>query len=401
MVKVLMFGWEWPPYNSGGLGTACYGLTKSMAKKGANITFALPKKINVGDDFLKLIFGDSEVIYSESQLYSAYSSPSYYVSCSNKIMPKKNPSLSRNLMEEVNNYADFAEQIAEIEDFDVIHIHDWLTAKAGIRAKKVSGKPLVMHVHATEFDRTGGNNCNQVVYNIEKLGMQEADIVITVSDFIKRKVVEHYGINSEKIRVVHNGVEFDSYELEKAHALKKDNKIVLFLGRLTLQKGPDYFIYAAKKVLEKIDNVIFVIAGSGDMEKALIEKTAEMGISDQVLFTGFLRGNDLKKAYQMSDVYVMPSVSEPFGITPLESINCQTPVILSKQSGVSEILTHCLKVDFWDIDELANKIISVLNYPELYSCLRENGFREVNKISWDTPAEKCINIYNELVSKKL
>lgn len=394
-----MFGWEWPPYNSGGLGIACYGLTKSLAKKGANITFALPKKIDVDDDFLRIIFGDTEVIYSENQLYSAYSSINYPVSGSNKLVPKKNPPISRNLLEEVSNYADFAQEIASFEDFDVIHVHDWLTAKAGIAAKRISGKPLIMHVHATEFDRTGGNNCNQIVYDIEKQGMQNADVVVAVSNFVKSNIVQNYGIPSEKVKVVHNGIDFENYELEKASELKKDNKIVLFLGRLTLQKGPDYFIYAAKKVLEKMDNVIFLIAGSGDMERALIEKVAELGISDKVLFTGFLRGPDISRAYQTADVFVMPSVSEPFGLVPLECMNCKTPTIISKQSGVSEVLTHSLKVDFWDVNELANKIYSVLQYPELYQCLRENGFREVNKINWDKPAEKCINIYNQVLLK--
>jgi len=398
-MKVLMFGWEFPPYNSGGLGTACQGLTKALSAKGAQITFVLPKKVDLNLDYLKLVFGDkNSSVYVVNSLLKAYlNHETYYQEFSINPHPT-NYGLS--LMEEVERYGRIAEEIARQEEFDVIHAHDWLTFKAGIAAKKVSGKKLVVHVHATEFDRTGGQGNNQLVYDIERQGMHEADMIIAVSNFTKNKIVEHYGVSPAKIRVVHNSVDFENYELSKIPKLREHNKIVLYLGRLTIQKGPDYFIYAAKKVLEKYKNVIFVVAGSGDMEKFLINKTAELGISDHVLFTGFLRGEDLFKAYKMADLYVMPSVSEPFGITPLESMMTGTPTIISKQSGVSEILTHCLKVDFWDVNEMSNKIICALKYKELHETLKENGFKEVQKIKWENSADKTLGVYNELLGVK-
>ncbi len=399
-MKILMFGWEFPPHNSGGLGTACHGLTKYLSKRGIEIIFVLPKKVNVDADFIKFVFGGKERKYVVNSLLSVYSTNEEYSSrlfCHAEQKSENFHLYGQNLNEEVERYGEIAKEIAQQEEFDLIHAHDWLTFKAGIAAKKVSRKPLIVHVHATEFDRTGGNLLNQDVYNMEKEGMEEADLIITVSDFTKNKIIEHYNMKPQKVRVVHNSVEFENYALEKASVLKKNNKIVLFLGRITLQKGPDYFIYSARKVVNYMPNVIFLVGGSGDMEKFLIRKAAELGIGDKVLFMGFVRGKEKSKAYQMADVYVMPSVSEPFGITPLESLVNKTPVIISKQSGVSEILKNCLKVDFWDVDELSNKIISVLKYPELQQCLKENGHAEVCKMSWDSAAEKCHNIYKEVL----
>ncbi|MBW6442675.1 glycosyltransferase family 4 protein [Patescibacteria group bacterium] len=390
-----MFGWELPPFNSGGLGTACYGLTKSLSNKGMEISFVLPKKVNLNLDFMKLIFGETD----DMPMNPLFSNPYLSSKSSKEALKSKSLYYANSLIGEVLRYASVAGDIAKKENFDVIHAHDWLTMRAGIEAKKATGKPLIVQVHATEFDRTGGNN-NQLIYELEKEGMEAADIVITVSNYTKGKVVEHYGINPNKIRVVHNGVDFEDYGVNELSELKRKNKIVLFLGRITLQKGPDYFIYAAKKVLDYMEDVLFIVAGSGDMQEFMINKSIELGISDKVLFTGFLRGADIEKAYKMADVYVVPSVSEPFGITPLESISKGTPVILSKQSGVSEVINHCLKVDFWDVNELANKIISVLQYPSLKNCLKEHGLMEVKKITWDAPAQRCIDIYNELLEVK-
>ena len=302
------------------------------------------------------------------------------------------------LIEEVNRYGELAREVAKQEDFDVIHAHDWLTMKAGIAAKEVSKKPLIVHIHATEFDRTGGNN-NQMIYDIEREGIQAADIVVTVSQWTKDKVVEHYGADPNKVRVVHNALNFENYTIENVYRMKKDNKkIVLFVGRITIQKGPDYFVDAAKKVIEKEPDAVFVFAGSGDMERQMIEKAASLGIGDKVLFAGFLRGDDLVEAFKMADVFVMPSVSEPFGLVPLESMSCGTPAIISHQSGVSEIISHCLKIDFWDVDDMASKIVSVLHYSALREELAKNGIEEVKGITWDKPAQKCIDIYNELSS---
>ena len=397
-MKVLMFGWEFPPLSSGGLGTACYGLTKSLSRKGIEITFVLPYAFDADNaDFLKLISATNIKIRKIASALQPYMSSQEY----RKSMGKK-PSqkiYGSTLFDEVHRYTLAAEKIAEEEDFDVIHCHDWMTFGAGIRAKRKKNKPLVLHVHATELDRTGGHQVNQHVYDLERHGMDKADRVIAVSNFTKNKIVTHYGISPEKVKVVHNAVDFSQHYYDEDFELKKTDKVVLFLGRVTLQKGPDYFVYAAKKVLEREKNVKFVIAGTGDMEPFIIEKAAELGIADKVLFAGFLNQDDVGRAYKMADIYVMPSVSEPFGITALEAMKNKAPVIVSKQSGVSEVIRHCLKVDFWDVNELSNKIISLLRYKPLHETLKDNAYFEVKKFNWDVPAEKCIGVYNDLIGK--
>jgi len=302
----------------------------------------------------------------------------------------------KELFRQVEWYARKVCKIAEKINFDVIHAHDWPTFKAAMAIKNKFGKPLVVHVHATEFDRTGGNGVNPHVYSIEKAGMEQADKICAVSNYTKNLVKEKYGIDESKIVVVHNGVEQETKNQQVNELIKEYNKIVLFLGRITLQKGPDYFIRAAKKVSEHFDNVKFVVAGSGDMEHYIIEESARLGIADKIIFTGFLRGDDVDYIYKMADVYVMPSVSEPFGISPLEAIKNNCPVIISKSSGVSEVINHCLKVDFWDIDQLANKIISVLKYDALGKEMVRNSSEEIRRISWDAAAEKCNNVYKTI-----
>ena len=397
-MKVLMFGWEFPPLSSGGLGTACYGLTKGLSKKGVQITFVLPYSFDTdGADFVKLVSaGNVKIRKIASALQPYMSSQEYKKSLGKKQSPKIYGST---LFDEVYRYTLAAEKIAEEEDFDIIHCHDWMTFGAGIRAKRKKSRPLVLHVHATELDRTGGHQVNQHVYDLERNGMQKADKILAVSNFTKNKIMAHYNIPSEKIKVVHNAVDFSEYVHNENFEIKKTDKVVLFLGRITLQKGPDYFVYAAKKVLEHEKNVKFVIAGSGDMEAFIIEKAAELGIADKVLFAGFLNQEDVDRAYKMADVYVMPSVSEPFGITALEAMKNKAPIIVSKQSGVSEIVKHCLKVDFWDVNELSNKIISLLRYKPLHETLKDNAYFEVKKFNWDIPAQKCIDVYNQLISK--
>ncbi|MEK7193602.1 MAG: glycosyltransferase family 4 protein [Patescibacteria group bacterium] len=401
-MKVLMFGWEFPPHNSGGLGVACAGLARGLANRGIGITFVLPKKVGVSADFLKIIFADiSGIKFREiDSLLSAYATSVSY----REIRSRTVSSIyGKGLFEEVMRYALRAYHLAKEEDFDLIHAHDWLSFGAGLAAKAASGKPLIVHVHATEFDRTGGMNINKRVYEIEKEGMEKADAVIAVSQFTKNIIVRHYGIDPNKINVVHNAVDifepghFASELLE----LKRDGrKIVLFVGRITLQKGPDYFLQAAKKVLEYNSRVLFLVVGSGDMERQLIEQASSLGISDKVLFAGFLRDQELAKVYRVADLYVLPSVSEPFGITTLESLAHGTPVLISRQSGVAEVLSHALKVDFWDIDEMANKIVSVLAYAPLHACLRENGNTEVKKLSWGRSAEQCSGVYNEVMLRE-
>ncbi len=397
-MKVLMFGWEFPPFSSGGLGTACYGLTKSLSKKGIEITFVLPYSAEISDaDFLKIIPAGNIKIRKITSVLQPYMSSQDY---KNIVRKKSSPKIyGSSLFDEVYRYTLAAEKIAEEEEFDIIHCHDWMTFGAGIRAKQKKHKPLVLHVHATEHDRTGGHKVNQYVYDMERHGMHNSDKIIAVSNMTKNKIVENYGINPEKISVVHNAVDFSQHCFDENFEIKKNDKVVLFLGRITLQKGPDYFVYSAKKVLEQEKNVKFVIAGSGDMEPFIIEKAAELGISDRVLFAGFLNQDDVERAYKMADIYVMPSVSEPFGITTLEALKNKTPAIVSKQSGVSEVIRHCLKVDFWDVDEISNKIIALLRYKPLHETLKENGYFEVKKFNWDVPAEKCMQVYNELISK--
>jgi glycosyltransferase involved in cell wall biosynthesis len=300
---------------------------------------------------------------------------------------------------EIHRYAASAVQLATEEDFDVIHAHDWMTFPAGIAVAAVTGKPLVIHIHSTEFDRSG-EHVNQIIYDIERKGMHAADKVIAVSYLTRNIIISRYGVAGEKVEVIYNGVDHNGDSIVNTNGkvgINKGEKIVLFLGRITMQKGPEYFLQAAKMVLDVMDNVKFVMAGSGDMMHRVIEMAAGLGIGNKVLFTGFLRGKDVEKVFQMADLYVMPSVSEPFGIAPLEALNHDVPVLISKQSGVAEVLTHVLKVDFWDIHEMANKIIAVLRYPPLGMTLREHGNFEVRKLRWQDSAEKCARIYGDVM----
>lgn len=407
-----MFGWEFPPFNSGGLGTACYGLTKALSKIGTQVTFVLPRKIESEKPlapFIKMLFADSG--FSDDVDFSKIRALSGYITEEEYSFLRKGGKLlggiyGNNLIEEVGLYALRGGSIALVEDFDVIHAHDWLSFGAGLEAKRISGKPLIVHIHSTEFDRTGGNGINQQVYKIEKQGMEGADVIITVSQFTKNIVMEHYGIREDKITVVHNGVEPDTTgtsdnksdtPIYKSLQYFRDNgkKIVLFVGRLTLQKGADYFLQAAKKVLEHDPDVMFIIAGSGDMETQIIRQSAYLGIGDKVLFVGFIRGKELNDLYNAADLYVLPSVSEPFGITPLEALINETPVLISKQSGVSEVISNALTVDFWDTDEMANKIISILSYHALSKQLTEYGKGDALVLTWESAAKKCTELYRD------
>ncbi len=403
-IKALIFGWEFPPYNVGGLGVACKGLTYALCGLGAEIIFVLPKRMDVSADYMKIIFADSVNLKCTAinSLLLAYDTADSY-----EESYRKNPFASRygnNLFEEVDLYGRKAYYLIKQETFDIIHAHDWLTIPAALLAKKITGKPLVVHIHATEFDRSGDNGANSRVYDIEKEGMEKADMVIAVSNFTKNKIIKHYGIDPAKIRVVHNAAEDvpqsldEILLLEDIYRLKAiGKKIVLFLGRITLQKGPDYFMRAARIVLDHNPDVIFIVAGSGDMEHKMIELAAELGISGSVIFTGFLREENLVKVYRAADLYVMPSVSEPFGITTLEAMKHNTPVLVSKQSGVSEVINHALKVDFWDVNEIANKIVAVMEHGALSETLKENGWRDLDKISWKNSAQAVMGIYKELV----
>jgi len=424
-----MLGWEFPPFISGGLGTACYGLTRAMDQLGIEVTFVLPKMVegkcathlrllspgSSSSSVLKFDKLKNVTFHAIGSPLQPYSTPDLYqrrieealrqkqkmhgvnVSSASQFMASID--YSGDMYAEVHRYAAVAAQLAAAERFDIVHAHDWMTYPAGIAVAAMSSKPLIVHVHSTEFDRSG-ENINQMIYDIEREGMQRADRVITVSHFTRNIIISRYGINGEKVEVVHNGVECNgngNWALAES-GIDKGEKIVLFLGRITMQKGPEYFLAAAKKVLEVMDNVKFVMAGSGDLMHRAVAMAAELGIGRKVLFTGFLRGQDVQKIYKMADLYVMPSVSEPFGIAPLEALDNDVPVIISKQSGVSEVLTHALKVDFWDVNEIANKIIAVLKYPPLSETLANYGNFEVRKLRWEDSAAKCAKIYEEALT---
>ncbi len=490
-MRVLMLGWEFPPFISGGLGTACYGLTRALDRMGHEIVFVLPRP--VGQDVqthVRLLapdrapagmsndagwagptggrwvhhvepgtpvgapdqpvppgerytvqglahtklyalpagfaspYGDGKpVALSIEQRAALAAMPAgrrrqeieallaagipipagtewdeWLSNGHEHPAPGSSPAgdYSGDLFAEAHRYARLVVRLARHERFDVIHAHDWLTFPAGLAAARASGRPLVVHIHATEFDRSG-EHVNQRVYDIERRGMHAAIRVVCVSEYTRRICEHRYGLARAKSRVVYNGVELESAQPEAGVGIEAKDKIVLFLGRITMQKGPEYFIQAAKRVLEKMSNVKFVVAGSGDMATRMIEYAASLGIGHKVLFTGFLRGRDVQRIFELADLYVMPSVSEPFGIAPLEAMSHGTPAIISKQSGVSEVLTHALKVDFWDIDDMANKIIAVLRHPPLGATLREHGALEVRRLTWDGAAAKVTQVYEDAV----
>lgn len=400
-MKVLMFGWEFPPFNSGGLGTACYGITKALSQKGVEINFVLPKNIEITEGFLHVISANlpqTKITLVDSLLESYMTNETYWEVFKHA---KNQDGYSADLIEEVRRYAAVARDIAAEVDYDVIHCHDWMTLPAGFEASQLSHKPLISHIHSTEADRSGGRDNNPRIFEIEKAGVRNSDKVIAVSKFTRNRITESYAIDEKKIDVVYNGIDKREFEKKLEISNPFQAKIVLFLGRLTLHKGPDYFLRAAQKVLQKKDDVIFIVSGSGDMERKVIEDACRLGIGDKVLFTGFLKDDQLRKIYKLANLYVMPSVSEPFGITPLEALASGTPVMISKQSGVSEVLNHCLKVDFWDVDEMANQILAVLENQELEECLFKNGNSELDSLSWSSTANKILNIYQGLVPAAL
>lgn len=418
-----MFGWEFPPHITGGLGTACFGLTKGLLHQGVEVIFVVPKAY--GDEnqqAVSLVNASDVSIDIKNSIYEDYWDNISYIEVGSNLVPYMSPDefyniinkkeqtgsstqesiLSKTyqfsgkygqyLMEEVHRYALVAGTIAYQNNFDVIHAHDWLTYPAGIAAKKISKKPLIIHVHATEFDRSG-ENVNQTVYDIERQGMEYADHIIAVSNLTRNIIIERYGISPEKVFTVHNAVEPSTrsdYYFEEKHVKEK---IVTFLGRVTFQKGPDYFVEAAYKVLQKDSNVRFVMAGSGDMLNRMIRRVAELRISNKFHFTGFLDAENVDKMFSMSDVYVMPSVSEPFGISPLEAMRSNVPVVISKQSGVSEVLKYALKIDFWDIDAMADAIYGLLHYDALSKMFVRYGKDEVDNMKWDNAAKSVKDLY--------
>ncbi len=479
-MRILMLGWEFPPFIAGGLGTACHGLTKALSRAGQDVLFVLPDPIHdtSASSHVRLLTPATLTAPPERAHHQAaapragtsadplaatpaappgltpddldadqpapigatpttfkripadFQSP--YPDFAGVADPKRFAALQR-LLTEADQYADVDEHqtkvleafeamgvavgppagdyggdmvtkahryahlalaLAARERFDVIHAHDWMTYPAAIALKHATGKPMVAHIHSTEFDRSG-ENVNQPLYDTERAGLHAADTVVAVSQLTKNICVARYGVHPDRIQVVYNGVE-DAYQPRPGDKIEARDKIILFLGRITMQKGPEYFVAAAKRVLEKVPEAKFVVAGSGDMALRMIDLAAEMGIGHRLLFTGFLRGNDVQRIFKMADCYVMPSVSEPFGIAALEALAHDVPVIISKTSGVAEVLTHALKVDFWDTDEMANKIVAVLKYPPLRATLREHAPLELRGLTWDGAAARCVQIYQRL-----
>lgn len=404
-MKVLMFGWEYPPHVFGGLATANFGISEGLAAQGdIETVLCLPHPFGdeskdacriVAMNAVPIAWRDVSREHVENRV-GAIMNPDYYYKCRDHIYADFNymnlndlgciefgAGYSGYLPDAINNYSIVAGVVARTENFDIIHAHDWLTYPAGIHAKQVSGKPLCIHVHATDFDRSRGN-VNPTVYGIEKNGMDNADCIMCVSELTRQTVINHYHQDPRKCFTVHNAV----YPLkEELQAIPRPDhtgkeKVVTFLGRITMQKGPEYFVEAANMVLKRTKNIRFCFAGSGDMMDAMIQLAAERGIADKFHFPGFMRGKQVYECLKASDVYVMPSVSEPFGISPLEAMQCGTPSIISYQSGCAEILHNCIKVDYWDIHALADAMYSICTNESLFRYLQEEGKNEVDQITW-------------------
>jgi len=456
-MKVLMFGWEFPPHLSGGLGTACFGLTNSLVDEKVDVLYVIPRLygdepqsevqlISASDvkktlhhhDAFEPQVSERSVQRTETAEYTApvvreqvsyehtpygnvvdVKSLSYEIekwnyqfpveagksvieSIARRVKETLDPDYTftggygSNLNEEVFRYADVAETLGREHDFDVIHVHDWMTIPAGIAVKRVSGKPLVVHIHSTEFDRSG-ENINRFLFDIEKSGMDEADKIIAVSHWTRDIIINRYGIAKEKISVIHNGVALEESDIVPAPR-PIGSHIITFLGRVTHQKGPQYFVNAARDVIREFPDAHFIVAGSGDLLPQVIERVAQLKLSSHFHFTGFLNKKQIKKILSYSDVYVMPSVSEPFGITPLEAMQAGVPAIISNQSGVGEVISHTIKVDFWNTHSLAHTICSVLRYDSLSNTLKENGKKELKEITWEKAAKKINKLYYESIS---
>jgi len=429
-MRVLMFGWEFPPHIAGGLGTACEGIVKGLAANGVQTIFVMPSASGDEDQSATTIINASDVPVEDfSESVDEFLDKVKFVRIGSNLKPyldveafeeaielekkgqkkdfrvqygqkyKFSGKYGANLLDEVAKYAQVAATIARerCDQFDLIHAHDWLTYLAGIAAKEVTGKPLVVHVHATSFDRGTDDMVDTRVYAIERRGMEEADRVITVSDLTRNIVINKYGIDPAKVVTVHNAVDFSGRENIVAERGVRD-KVVTFLGRITFQKGPEYFIDAAARVLKRTRGVRFVMAGSGDMMNRCIRHAARLGISDRFHFTGFLRGAEVQQMFALSDVYIMPSVSEPFGISPLEAMRTGVPSVISKQSGAAEVLKYAFKVDFWDVDALADDIYALINYPALSHFAGVQGFDEVNSLKWNNAAAKMKAVYESVTN---
>jgi glycogen synthase len=405
-MRVLTFGWEFPPSKNGGLGVACYGLTRELLQNGVEVIFVLPKTQETRGD-ARFIFADQERLLKVVRTDTEDVTPGVYAQADSLIHvivgydKFGNPIIrSRTIIEEAHRFAQRAALIALTEEFDVIHAHDWTSYLAGVAAKIASGKPLILHVHATSFDQAASEHVDPAIYKIERECLALADKVVTVSGYTKNIVVHKHGVPAEKVEVVHNGC--DTNEPERLPAIlselkRQGKKIILYHGRISIQKGVDYFVRAARRVVDVDPNVVFIISGWGDMKTQVIELVGAMGLSRNVLFAGALWDEDRDRMYQSADLVVMPSVSEPFGLVPLEALQHGTPSVISKQSGVAEVLSHVLKVDFWDTEEMANQILSSLRYPAIRQQMVKEGRCQMHTMSWGHAAQKMKQIYQSLL----
>ncbi len=402
-MRVLTFGWEFPPAQSGGLGFACQSLTQELLQNGVEVIFVLPKTQEAHGD-AKFVFADDERI---AKVRHVDTTPLPYQNSSSTIdvivgYDKNGKAIikSRTIIEEAHRFAHQAAIIAKEEEFDVIHAHDWTSYLAGVAAKIASGKPLILHVHATSFDQAAGDNVDPSIYKIEKECFALADKVVTVSQFTKEIVVNKHHVPETKVEVVHNGCnpeEPKRLEPTLTELKRQGKKIVLYHGRITIQKGVDHFVRAARRVVDADPDVVFVISGSGDMTTQIMDMVGSLGLSKNVLFAGALWYEDRDRMYQSADLMVMPSVSEPFGLVPLEALQHGTPSVITKQSGVAEVLSHVLKVDFWDVDEMANQILSSLRYPVIRQQMVNEGRQQMKGMSWRQASAKMLAVYRNLV----
>lgn len=412
-MRVLMLGWEFPPFFAGGIGIVCYELSKALSQQGVEVSYIMPfGPRNANPGFLKQLITAENVMPNvqvhrvKTTMHAYMSEKEYEQEYRVRMLEEKagdsgkKQLYGKNLQQEVHNFAHRAMTIADFQEFDVIHCHDWMTIPAAIGIKQRTGKPLIVHVHNTVFDRYL-NDSNRVEYDIEQKGLQEADRVLCVSNFIRQTILENYDVDPNKVGVMHNAAQEMKPLNTQPPKISHADKIVLFAGRITIQKGPDYFVQAARLVADHDPNVKFVMAGTGDMLTDMIELAAELGLADKFLFPGFYTREDAERLFSMADVFVMPSVSEPFGIVPLEAMYNGAPTIISKQSGVAEVLNHVLKVDFWDVEELAEKILAILAYEELHELLHKHGSWEVHQLTWDKVAQRMRAEYAHTANMKV
>jgi glycogen(starch) synthase len=400
-MNILMLGWELPPHNSGGLGVACLQMSKALAMQGASIDFVVPYEAEHPDvTFMNIV---PAIPKAPSSQYGLNAYDTHFID-------KNHPNEGMRAIQQ--QYLKAVERLVESSDtdYDAIHAHDWLTMEAGMRAKELSNKPLIVHVHATEFDRAGDRYGNPLIHEVEEQGLLMADRIIAVSNITKQLIVSRYNIPAEKVEVMHNaldveallGYEYDMRTYQYLEHLKGQGyTVVANIARFTVQKGLHQFLAAAARACERYDKIVFLLAGDGEQRDELIRLSAELGIADKVFFTGFIRGKQWRDAFSVADVFVMSSVSEPFGITALEAAHHDDAVIVTKQSGVGEVLRNVYRYDFWDVDALADRLVAVASSAALRDTLRENIAYEYSRITWHDVARRCLELYQALNTREV